>query len=37
VHTVHVRAVDLAGNAAQATATLTVRPARKARADGARH
>jgi hypothetical protein len=36
-HTVRVRAVDLAGNAAEATTTLTVRPARKARADGARH
>jgi hypothetical protein len=30
-HTVRVRAVDLAGNAAEATAALTVRPARKAR------
>jgi hypothetical protein len=30
-HTVRVRAVDLAGNAAEATGTLTVRPARKGR------
>jgi D-glucuronyl C5-epimerase C-terminus len=30
-HTVRVRAVDLAGNAAEATAALTVRPARKPR------